>query len=191
MQIPNRAFPQRMNDRRFPVRSWRWPIGMRQRALTPACAVKMRPVWAIEIPRSFAYRGKKANSDPHAYVEKKVATQQPRTARLRMISPKSDRCRRWRAPDAESRHGHPHADDRGGDREGGPEPFRRDRSAEARSKRHPEVKGGRVPPVRTPEEAGRAGIPDVGHHGGGEAGEPHPGEEVDEPDVKRRPGREQ
>jgi hypothetical protein len=54
MQNPNSAFPQRMKERRFPVRSWRWPIGIRQRALTPAWVVKMRPVWGIEIPRSLA-----------------------------------------------------------------------------------------------------------------------------------------
>ena len=66
MQSPKSTFPQRMKERRFLRRSWRWPIGMRQRALTPAWVVKMRPVCAIEIPRSLAYSGKKANSDPHA-----------------------------------------------------------------------------------------------------------------------------
>ena len=108
-----------------------------------------------------------------------------------MPAPGGPRDRRGRASDTEARHDHPRADDRGGDREGDPESFRRDGSAEARSKRHPEVKGGCVPPVRPPEEVRRAGIPHVGHHRGREAGEPHPGEKVDQPDVQGSPGHEQ
>ena len=160
----------------------------------------MRPVWAIEIPRSFGVKGEEGEQRPPRVGREEggdPAAQDGPVAddlaevRAEMPAPGGPRGRRGRVPDAESRHDHPRADDRGGDREGGPESFRRDGSAEARSQRHPEVKGGGVPPVRPPEEVRRAGIPHVGHHRGGEAGEPHPGENVDQPDVQGSPGHEQ
>src|SRR3972149_5140176 len=66
MERPNSRFPARMKGTRFPDRSDRCPNGIRKRALAAAWHVKINPVWAMEIPVSRAYRGKKAKRDPHA-----------------------------------------------------------------------------------------------------------------------------
>jgi hypothetical protein len=63
--------------------------------------VKISPVWAMEIPASRAYRGKKAKREPQAYVEKNVAVQQASTVGFLVISRKSAR----RFPDSGRRAG--------------------------------------------------------------------------------------
>src|SRR4030066_84466 len=73
----------------------------------------------------------------------------------------------------------PRRDDGRGEEKRRPETPVRDRAAQSRPGRHPEIEGGRIPTVRPPQKMGRGYGAHVRHHGRGEAGQADPGEERD------------